>query len=55
MQKTDCHLDGFNVNGFHVAAVGQLCILETSCEVGTVKQSGYYHAIWRFDTHDEAM
>ena len=54
MQKTDCRLVGFNANGFHVAAKGQLGILESRFEFGTVVQSGYCHAVPRFDTHDEA-
>ena len=54
MQKTDCFLNGFNANGFHVAAVGQLFILQMNLEVSTIVQSGYYRAIPRFDTHDEA-
>ena len=40
-QKTYCYLHHLNTNGFHVAAVGQVGVLETSfetllCKVGTV-------------------
>ena len=55
VQKIDCRLVGFNANGFHVAAEGKLGILESRFEFGIVAQSGYCHAIPRFDTHDEAM
>ena len=55
VQKIDCHLIGFNANGFHVAAEGQLGVLVMRCEFGIVAQSGYCHVIPRFDTHDEVM
>ena len=45
MQKIDCRSVCFNANGFHVAAEGQLGILETNFEVGTITQSGYYHDV----------
>ena len=54
MQEIGCRLVCFNANGFHVAAEGQLGILESRFEFGIVAQSGYYHGVPRFDTHDEA-
>ena len=45
VQKFDCHLVCFNANGFHIAAKGQLGILELRFEVGTIVQSGYCHAV----------
>ena len=54
MQKIDCHLVCFNANGFHVAAEGQLGVLESRFEFGIIAQSGYCHVILRFDEHDEA-
>ena len=55
MQKNDCRLVCFNANGFHIAAEGQLGILESTFEFGIIAQSEYYHVVPRFDTHDEAM
>ena len=55
VQEIDCRLNGFNANGFHIAAEGQLGILESRFEFGIIAQGGYYHAILQFDTHDEAM
>ena len=49
-----CWLHGLNANGFYVAAVGQLGVLETSFVVGTIVKSGYYHDVLQFGTHDEA-
>ena len=54
MQKIDCHSVCFNANGFHIAAEGQLGVLGTRFEVAIIAQSGYCHAVPRFDTHDEA-
>ena len=45
MQKIDCRLVCFNGNGFHVAAEGQLGILESKFEFGIVAQSEYCHVI----------
>ena len=55
VQEIDCRLTCFNTNGFHVAAEGQLGVLESRFEFGIVAQSGYCHGVPRFDTHDEAM
>ena len=52
--KIDCRSVCFNANNFHVAAKGQLGILESRFEFGIFAQSGYCHVIPRFDTHDEA-
>ena len=54
MQKIDCRSVYFNANGFHVAAQGQLGILESRFEFGIVVQSGYCHVVLQFYTHDEA-
>ena len=54
MQKIDCRSVCFNTNGFHVAAEGQLGVLESRFEFGIIAQSGYCHVVPRFDTHDEA-
>ena len=55
VQKIDCHSVCFSANSFHVAAEGQLGILESRSEFGIDAQSGYCHAVPRFDTHDEVM
>jgi len=54
VQKIDCCLVSFYANGFHVAAEGQLGILESRFKFGIIAQSGYCHVVPRFDTHDEA-
>ena len=54
VQKIDCRLVCSNANGFHVAAEGQLGVLESRFEFGIIAQSGYYHGAPRFGTHDEA-
>ena len=54
MQKIDCRSACFNANGFHIAAEGQLGVLDLRFEFGIIAQSGYYHVIPQFDTHDEA-
>ena len=55
MRKADCRLVGFNTNNFQIAAEGQLAVLESRFQFGTVVQSGYCHTVPRFDIHDEAM
>ena len=54
MQKIDSRVVCFSANGFHVAAEGQLGVLESRVEFGIIAQSGYCHVVPRFDTHDEA-
>ena len=54
VQEIDCRLTWFNANGFHVAAEGQLGVLESRFGVGIVTQGGYCHGAPRFGTHDEA-
>ena len=55
VQEIDCRSTCFNTNGFHVAAEGQLGILESRFEFGIIAQSGYCHGAPQFGTHDEAM
>ena len=54
VQEIDCRSTCFNANWVHVAAEGQLGILESRFEFGIVAQSGYCHGVPRFGTHDEA-
>ena len=54
VQEIDCRLVCFNANGFHVAAEGQLGVLESRFEFGIIAQSGYCHVVPRFDKYDEA-